>query len=330
MIYVRVMDGRIKPGMKIKMMRGRTEHVVIEVGQFRPGMETGTELTAGQAGYVMAQIKNINDAHVGDTLTDALNPTAEPLAGYKEPKPMVYSGLYPTNNNEFEDLREALAKLKLNDSSFTYEPESSEGLGFGFRCGFLGMLHREIIGQRLERDCEIDLVHTAPNVTYEILRRNGEVITVKTPQDVPDSGDIVEFREPVSKITFLLPAGNVGDVMKLCADRRGVFRKQEYLSPTRVLLEYEIPLAEVIFDLYDKLKSVTNGYGTMDYEAMASRPDDLVRLDVLVHHKRVDALSVIVHRSSAEKRGRRLISKFARRSAGTCSRSPCRPRSGRG
>jgi GTP-binding protein LepA len=223
---------------------------------------------------------------------------------------MVFSGLYPVNNREFETLREALARLRLNDSSFSYLPENSEGLGFGFRCGFLGMLHREIIQQRLERDCDLDLVQTAPNVTYQILKRDGEVIEVNSPQDVPDSGQIQEFREPFVKISFIVPVGNVGDLMGMCAERRGTFLRQEYLSTQRVMLSYELPLAEVIYDLYDKLKSVTHGYGTMDYELIGYREADLVRLDILVHGKRVDALSVIVHRSQAERRGRRLVQKL--------------------
>src|SRR2546423_4659388 len=223
---------------------------------------------------------------------------------------MVFSGLYPSNNEDFEDLRESLAKLRLNDASLSYQPEVSEGLGFGFRCGFLGMLHREIIQQRLERDCQLDLVQTAPNVTYEIFTHRGETIVVDSPQKVPDAGQIQEFREPIVKISFLLPSANIGDLMGLCSDRRGVYLRTEYLSPTRAILAYEMPLAEVIYDLYDKLKSVTHGYGTMDYEFLAYRPADLVRLDVLVHHNRVDALSTITHRATAERRGRKLLKKL--------------------
>src|SRR5207302_213379 len=221
-----------------------------------------------------------------------------------------FSGLYPVNNNDFETLREALGRLKLNDASFTYQPEASEGLGFGFRCGFLGMLHREIIQQRLERDSELDLVTTAPNVTYEILTRQGETITIDSPQEVPGAGEIEEFREPVVRVSFLLPSENIGDLMQLCTERRGVYVRTEYLSTTRAILVYELPLAEVIYDHYDKLKSVTHGYGTMDYELLGYRAADLVRLDVLVHHKRVDALSTIVHRAVAERRGRKLLKKL--------------------
>jgi GTP-binding protein LepA len=309
-VYVRVKEGVLKVGQRIRLMRGATEHVVTEMGQFRPAPTAVTQLSAGQVGYFMAQIKDISDVHIGDTVTDALNPTAQALAGYKEPKPMVFSGLYPTNNNDFEELREALAKLRLNDSSFTYQPEVSEGLGFGFRCGFLGMLHREIIQQRLERDSELDLVQTAPNVTYEILTKRGETLEIDSPQKVPDAGQIEEFREPFIKISFILPAENIGDLMTLCSERRGVYVRTEYLSPTRAILVYEMPLAEVIYDLYDKLKSVTHGYGTMDYDFLGYRAADLVRLDVLVHHNRVDALSTIVHRSTADRRGRKLLKKL--------------------
>jgi GTP-binding protein LepA len=291
-------------------MRGGTEHVVTDLGQFRPAPTACTELSTGQVGYLMAQIKNLTEVHIGDTVTDALGPAQTALPGYKEPKPMVFSGLYPVNNNDFEELREALARLRLNDASFVYQPETSEGLGFGFRCGFLGMLHREIIQQRLERASNLELVQTAPNVTYEVLTRSGEVVTIDNPQKVPETGQIEEFREPIARISFLLPSENIGDLMQLCSERRAVYLRTEYLSSTRAILVYELPLAEVIYDLYDKLKSVTHGYGTMDYELLAYRPADLVRLDILVAGKRVDALSTIVHRSLAERRGRRLVQKL--------------------
>jgi len=309
-VYVRVKDGRIHKGQKIKLMRGGTEHEVLELGQFRPVMTPCTELGPGQVGYLMAQIKTLSDVHIGDTVTEAARPAAEALAGYKEPKPMVFSGLYPVNNHEFEDLREALGKLKLNDSSFTYQPENSEGLRFGFRCGVLGMLHRDIIQQRVERDSELDLVTTAPNVTYEILTRKGETLVIDNPQKVPDAGQIEEFREPFVRASFLVPSENIGDLMKLCTDRRGVYIRTEYLSPVRAILVYEMPLAEIIYDLYDKLKSATRGYGTMDYDFIGFRAADLVRLDILVHGKRVDALSTIVHRAFSEIRGRRLVKKL--------------------
>jgi GTP-binding protein LepA len=309
-VYVRVKEGNLRKGQKIRLMRGGTEHELLELGQFRPGPTACTELAAGQVGYFMAQIKNLADVHIGDTVTDAANPTSAALTDYKEPKPMVFSGLYPVNNNDFETLREALAKLRLNDSSFTYQPETSEGLGFGFRCGFLGMLHREIIQQRLERECDIELVQTAPNVTYEILTQRGETLVIDNPQKVPDAGQIEEFREPMVRISFLVPSENIGDIMQLCTDRLATFIRQEYLSPTRAILVYEMPLGEVIYDLYDKLKSVSHGYGTMDYELIGYRTADLVRLDILVHGKRVDALSTIVPRVFADRRGRRLVKKL--------------------
>ena len=309
-IYVRVKEGVLKKGQRIKLMRDNTEHEVAEMGQFLPAPTSCDELAAGQVGYFTAQIKDLADVHSGDTVTDSAAPADQPLPGYKEPKPMVFSGLYPTNNNDFESLRQALGKLRLNDASFSYQPEVSEGLGFGFRCGFLGMLHREIIQQRLERDSQLDLVQTAPNVTYEILTKKGETLTIDSPQKVPDTGEIAEFREPFVKMNFLIPSGNIGDLMTMCTERRGVYVRTEYLSPTRAILVYEMPLAEVIYDLYDKLKSVTHGYGTMDYELLGYRAADLVRLDVLVHHNRVDALSTIVHRSTADRRGRKLLKKL--------------------
>ena len=309
-VYIRIKEGRIFKGQKIRLMRGGTEYEIVELGQFRPVMTSVNELTAGQVGYFMANIRALDDIHIGDTVTDAHRPATEALAGYKEPKPMVFSGLYPVINSEFEGLREALGQLKLNDSSFTYMAESSEGLGFGFRCGFLGMLHREIIQQRLERDSNIDLVTTAPNVTYEILTRHGQLLVIDNPQKVPDSGQIEEFREPICKINFLIPTENIGIIMQMCTDRRGTFLRTEYLSPSRAMLTYEMPLAEVIYDLYDKLKSATRGYGTMDYEITGFRAADLVRLDIMVHGKRVDALSTIVHRVFADVRGRKLVKKL--------------------
>jgi len=308
--YIRMIDGTLKAGMRVKMMRTGREFVVTEMGQFRPAATKIDELGAGQVGYFTANIKKIEDVGTGDTVTDAFNPAAEAMTGYKEPKPMVYSGLFPVNNNEFEDLREALGKLKLNDSSFTFTPEVSDGLGFGFRCGFLGMLHREIIQQRLEADCGLDLVQTAPNVSFEIEKQNGETFIVHGPQDVPDGGGIKEFREPIVRISFLIPATNIGDLMNMCTERRGTFVRTEYLSTARVILVFEMPLAEVIYDLYDKLKSVTHGYGTMDYEVLGYREANLVRMDILVHGNRVDALSIIVHRATAERRGRKVLAKL--------------------
>lgn len=219
-VYIRIREGTLRVGQRIRLMRGGTEHIVTDLGQFRPVPTACQELSTGQVGFLMAQIKTLSDIHIGDTVTDALQPAETPLAGYKEPKPMVFSGLYPVNNNDFEELREALGKLRLNDASFTYQPETSEGLGFGFRCGFLGMLHREIIQQRLERASELELVQTAPNVTYEVLTRKGEVLAIDNPQKVPEAGQIEEFREPIVRISFLLPSENIGDLMQLCSERR--------------------------------------------------------------------------------------------------------------
>ena len=309
-VYIRVKEGQLKKGDKIRLMSTGREYEVTELGQFRPQPTPCTELGTGQVGYFTANIKQIRDVNIGDTVTHAVRPAVTPLPGYKQPKPMVFSGLFPVNTNEFEALRESLTRLSLNDSSFTFHPQTSEGLGFGFRCGFLGMLHREIIQQRIERDCGLELVHTAPNVTYEILKRNGEIIEVDSPEDVPDAGQIAEFREPIVRISFIIPAANIGDMMQMCTERRGTYLRTEYLSPQRAILEFEMPLAEVIYDLYDKLKSVTRGYGTMDYEVIGFRDADLVKLDVLVHGKAVDALSTIVHRSVAERRGRALIQRL--------------------
>jgi GTP-binding protein LepA len=309
-VYVRVKEGEIRKGEKIRMMRSGLEYEVSELGQFRPSPTPCDLLSTGQVGYFTAQIKNIHEVHIGDTVTDPSNPAAVALPGYTEPKPMVFSGLYPVQSKDFEDLREALGKLSLSDSSFTYQPENSEGLGFGFRCGFLGMLHREIIQQRIERESELELVHTAPNVTYEIVTKEGQTKQIDNPQDVPEGGVIAEFREPIVRISFILPAENIGDMMQLCTERRGLYVRTEYLSPSRAILVYEMPLAEVIYDLYDKLKSVTHGYGTMDYDFLGFRPAELVRLDVLVHGKRVDALSTIVHRGHADRRGRKLVKKL--------------------
>ena len=309
-VYVRVREGCIRKGEKIRMMRSGMVYEVIEIGQFCPQPQPCDQLRAGQVGYFTANIKDIHDVHIGDTVTDADEAALTPMPGYVQPKPMVFSGLYPVNNSDFEALREALNKLSLNDSSFTFHPETSEGLGFGFRCGFLGMLHREIIQQRIERESGLELVHTAPNVTYEIKTRHGQTINVETPEDVPDAGQIEEFREPVVKISFILPSTCIGQMMQLCTERRGMYLRTEYLSPQRAILDFEMPLAEVIYDLYDKLKSITHGYGTMDYDLLGFRAADLVKLDILVHNKKVDALSTICHRSVAERRGRAMINKL--------------------
>jgi GTP-binding protein LepA len=309
-VYCRLIDGRLRKGQKIRMMRTGGVYEVQEIGQLRPERRQVDELSAGQVGYIIGNIKNLKDVKVGDTVTDVNNPTAAPLPGYKEPKPMVYSGVYPTSNEDFEDLRAALEKLSLNDSSFTFEPDTNEGLGFGFLCGFLGLLHMEIVGQRLERESDVDVVMTAPSVTYEIVKKNGEKITINSPDKVPDPSIIEEWREPVAKVNFIIPHDGIGAVMKICQDRRGKFINQEFLSKDRTILVYELPLAEIIVDVHDRLKSATRGYGTMDYEIIGFRDADLVKLDILVNGDKVDALSVIVPKEFAERRGRRIAAKL--------------------
>ena len=309
-IYVRVVDGALKTRQKIRLMAGETEHEVISLGRFRPREVPCDDLGVGQVGYVTANIKQLSDVRIGDTITDAQKPAAAPLPGYQEPMQVVFCGLFPATHNQFEDLRTALQKLSLNDASFTFEPETSDALGFGFRCGFLGMLHMEIVQQRLERESNLALVQTAPNVTYEIVTRKGETLHISNPTRIPDAGDIEEFREPVAKVSFLLPAENIGAIMQLCEDRRGTYLKTEYITTTRAFLVYELPLAEMIYDLYDKLKSATRGYGTMDYEVIGYKASTLTRLDVLVAGERVDALSIVVHRDHAYRRGQRLVKKL--------------------
>ncbi len=308
--YVRVVDGALRVGQKIRLMAQGTEHEVIALGRFRPREVPCDDLGVGQVGYVVANIKRLSDVHVGDTITEVPRGSTSPLPGYQEPVQVVFCGLFPATHNEFEDLRTALQKLALNDSSFSFEPETSDALGFGFRCGFLGMLHMEIVQQRLERESDLSLVQTAPTVTYEIVTRQGETLHISNPTRIPDAGDIEEFREPVARVNFILPSESIGAIMQLCEDRRGTFLKTEYITPTRAILSYELPLAEMIYDLYDKLKSATRGYGTMDYELIGHRASDLCRLDLLLAGARVDALSVVVHRAHADRRGRKLVKKL--------------------
>ena len=309
-IYIRVMDGTITTGDTVRFMRDGGQHDVLELGQFRPKMTACDQLGPGQVGYLVTRIKELEAVRVGETVTGASQAADEPLPGYQEPQQMVFCGMYPTQATDFETLREELQKLSLNDSSFTFQPETSEALGFGFRCGFLGMLHMEIIQQRLEGEAGIELVQTAPNVTYQVLKRDGELIRVDNPQKLPDAGLIDELGEPFARATFILPAENIGTIMTLCEDRRGRYQNTEYLGPQRAQLTYELPLAEIVYDLYDKLKSATKGYGTLDYDMLGFRDADLVRLDILVMGRRVDALSTIVHRSQAERRGRSLVKRL--------------------
>ena len=303
-IYVRMKHGTVRRGQKIRLMRGETTHDVVELGQFAPQQRPCEILQAGQVGYLICNIKSLDLIHIGDTVSVPGEQAAESLPGYRSPKRMVYCGLYPSDGQDFNQLRDALHKLAINDPSFEFEQETSEALGFGFRCGFLGLLHMEIVQQRLERESDVDLVQTAPNVTYEIQTQTGQLLEIHKPQDVPEAGDIAEFRQPIVRVSFVVPADFIGAIMKLCQDRRGVQIGTEYLSPTRAMVTYELPLAEVIYDLHDKLKSATRGYGTMDYELVGYHPGDLVRLDILVNGNRLDALSVICDRRDAERRGR--------------------------
>jgi GTP-binding protein LepA len=309
-VYIRVREGSIRAGTRIRFMKTGTTHEVLEVGQFRPNNTPCEVLGPGQVGYFIAGIKQLTYVHIGDTVTEAGRPAVEPLPGYKPPQQMVFCGMYPIDATDFEKLRNELQKMSLNDASFSFVPETSDALGFGFRCGFLGMLHMEIIQQRLEKEADIDLIQTAPNVTYELLLTDKSVQMVDNPQDVPTDGTIQEFREPIVKVNFIIPADCIGPIMQLSEDRRGTYKGTEYLGPTRAQIIYELPLAEVIYDMHDKLKSVTRGYGTMDYEVIGFRPADLVKLDVLVKGNKVDALASIVHRSQAERRGRGLCKRL--------------------
>ncbi len=282
---------------------------MLELGHFQPQRVPCQQLQAGQVGYLICNIKELGHVHIGDTVS-ANDGLAEPLPGYAEPKRMVYCGLYPSDGENFDELRDALRKLSINDPSFEFQPETSDALGFGFRCGFLGLLHMEIVQQRLEQESDVDLVQTAPNVTYEIETTDGKTLVINTPQDVPDAGDIEEFRQPMVRVNFVLPGDYIGPVMKLCEERRGKYVRTEYLSPTRAMIVYDLALAEVIYDLHDKLKSATKGFGTMDYELLGYFPADLVRLDIVVNGNRIDALSIICNRVDADRRGRAVVKKL--------------------
>ena len=308
--YVRVMNGTVERGQKIRFLLAGKTYEVVELGQFVPQQESCEKLQAGQVGYLICNIKSLQTVHIGDTVTKAATPDVAPLPGYQEPKRMVYCGLYPSDGQDFSELRDALNKLAINDPSFEFEPESSDALGFGFRCGFLGLLHMEIVQQRLEQESDVDLVQTAPNVTYEIVDTSGEVLAIHRPQQVPEAGDIDEFRQPIVRVKIVLPTECIGPAMKLCQDRRGAYKNTEYVSTTRAMLTYDLPLAEVIYDLHDKLKSATRGYGTMDYELLGYFPADLVRMDIMVNGTRVDALSVICDRVDADNRGRAVVKKL--------------------
>ena len=309
-LSVRVFEGTVKKGDKIRLMNGGTEYEVAEVGINSPKPLARDVLMAGDVGYITAAIKDIKDTRVGDTVTDANNPTDKPLEGYRQMTPMVYAGLYPTDNAKFNDLREALEKLQLNDAALTFEPESSQALGFGFRCGFLGLLHMDVVQERLEREFNLDLITTAPSVTYHVDLADGSTVEVENPAEMPDASSIKDIKEPFVKASIMVPNDYVGPVMELCQRKRGIFETMEYLSDTRVNVIYHIPLSEIIFDFFDKLKSSTRGYASLDYEIDDYRPSSLVKIDILLNGDKVDALSFIAHKDFAAERGREITSKL--------------------
>ena len=309
-VLTRIIDGSVKPGMKIKVMSNGRTFEVMEVGQFTPKRTKKNELVTGEVGYLCANMKEVADVKIGDTITDAVNPTNAPFPGYKEVKPLVFCGLYSTDTAKYEDLRDALVKLRLNDSSFVYEPETSMALGFGFRCGFLGLLHMDIIQERLEREYGLTLITTAPTVVYRVLTTKGEVLEIDNPAKLPPSNTIESFEEPFILATILTPERYMGAILQLCQERRGAQRDIHFLDPTRVMISYEMPLNEVILDFYDKLKSRTQGYASLDYEMLGYRESDLVKLDILLNGEAVDALSFITHRDRSYQRGRQLAEKM--------------------
>jgi GTP-binding protein LepA len=308
---IRLIDGELKPGMKMKMMKAGVEYEVVEVGTFKPGtMVPNAGLMAGDVGYVAASIKNVKDIHVGDTITDANNPCAEALPGYRKVTPMVYCGIYPSDGADYNNLRDALEKLQLNDAALLFEPETSAALGFGFRCGFLGLLHMEIIQERLEREYDLNLVTTAPSVIYYVIKTDGEKIEVSNPANLPDVQEIDYMEEPIIKATIMSPTEYVGSIMELCQSRRGTFINMEYMEATRVMLHYDLPLNEVIYDFFDALKSRTKGYASFDYVLKDYAQSELVKLDILLNGEIVDALSFIVHKDKAYPRGRNMVEKL--------------------
>jgi GTP-binding protein LepA len=304
--YVRVMDGVLSDGEKVLVMGTQVTADTLEIGAFRPMMSPLKELGAGDVGYIATGLKSVDECQVGDTITLASRPAREPVPGYRPAKPMVFAGLYPTDSDQYTDLREALERLKMNDAALSFEPETSTALGFGFRCGFLGLLHMEIVRERLEREYNLDLLITAPSVEYQVLKADGEVITVDNPSEMPEPADIESIEEPVAQISIIVPTRYIGTIMDLVTTKRGVYDTMEYLDQQRVLLKYRIPLAEMIVEFYDQLKSRTQGYASLDYNIAGYQESDLVKLDILVGGKPVDALSLIVHRDMAYNQGRAL------------------------
>jgi GTP-binding protein LepA len=309
-VYIRIVDGRIAPGMRMRMMSTGRDFVVDEVGVFRPVMTPIEELHTGEVGYVIASIKNVRDSRVGDTVTEAERPAAEPLPGYRKATPMVFAGIFPVDSDDVQELKEALEKLNLNDASLVWEAESSAALGFGFRCGFLGLLHMEIVQERLEREFGLSLIATAPTVEYRVRLRNGSVLAVDNPEMLPDPTYIEAIEEPRTKASIMVPQVYVGAMMELCQERRGEFGDMQYQPGDRVVLSYDLPLGEIIHDFYDQLKSRSKGYASLDYELDGFREEKLVKLDVLVSGQPVDALSMIVHRDKAREQGRKLVERL--------------------
>ncbi|MGB7219242.1 MAG: translation elongation factor 4 [Vicinamibacterales bacterium] len=309
-IVARVIDGSMRPGMRIRLMAEGQDYDVEHVGFFTPKAVPATELCVGEVGFLVANIKKISDAKIGDTITETARPTAAPFPGFKELKPMVFAGLYPVEGHQYPELRDALEKLRLNDASFFYEPETSAALGFGFRCGFLGLLHMDIVQERLEREFNMDLVTTAPGVLYRVTTTDGQVLEIDSPSKLPEAGRIGTIEEPVITAMILTPAEHVGGILQLCQDKRGVQKSLEYLASDRVLITYELPFNEVVLDFYDRLKTISRGYASLDYHVTGYWPSPLVKLDILVNGDPVDALSIIVHRDTAYERGRALASKM--------------------
>ena len=308
--YVRIKQGVLKPGMKMKMIATNTTYEVIEVGVFAPAMRTVKELRAGDVGYVAASIKNVRDIEVGDTITDAANPSLEALPGYRKVTPMVFCGLYPIESNDYTDLRDALDKLHLNDAALIFEPETSVALGFGFRCGFLGLLHMEIVQERLEREYNIELITTAPSVSYKINKTDGSELFIDNPSSLPPIQEVASMEEPYVKATVMVPSEFVGAVMELTQEKRGTFINMEYITEKRVMIAYDLPLAEIIYDFFDQLKSRTKGYASFDYELIGYKKAELVKIDVVINSEVVDALSCIIHKDKAYNRGRALVEKL--------------------
>ncbi|MFO8025647.1 translation elongation factor 4 [Thiohalophilus sp.] len=306
---IRVKQGTLRRKQKIRIMAAERSHQVDRVGIFTPKKRDTEQLHAGEVGFMIAGIKEVDGAPVGDTITDAANPADAPLPGFKPIQPQVFAGLFPVEGDDYEGLREALSKLKLNDAALYYEPETSQALGFGFRCGFLGMLHMEIVQERLEREYNLDLITTAPSVVYEVLTHSGELLNIENPAELPEPNDIDEIREPIVRASILVPQAHVGNVISLCVEKRGVQKKMQYLG-SQILLEYELPMNEIVLDFFDRLKSVSRGYASLDYELLRFETAKLVKLDILINGEKVDALSIIVHRDQAEYRGRDLAERM--------------------